>query len=373
MIGLILTGGGARGAYQSGVLRALYESFPELDSKVKVITGVSAGAINASYMAAGYHKAAGTAKDLAHLWSYLCTDDIYRSDLFSLGQIGLGFLRDLSAGNFKKKNQSSALVDSSPLKRLLFEHLDLKNLRKLIDEEKRVSLAIPAFNYSNSTNVTWVDTFQDLPSKIHNRRHIYSSPTSIDRVFASASIPILFPSVKIQDHFYGDGSVRNAGIFSPSIALGCNKVLVIGVRHRSDKGTGQIYFGEPTIGRIFGLILNSLFFDLVNMDHERLLKINQVVDDHRSQGSISNTYRKIETLFLHPSVDLGIMAKEFSSSLPISIRFLLGGLGNTSESSELASYMLFEAEYTKELVKIGYEDTLNQREKIQAFLDSETS
>ncbi len=372
-LGLVFSGGGARGAYQAGAFKAFVEILNQqkMTDKIKVLTGISAGSINASYLACQADNWDYATDSLNHLWSSIVPSDIYRTDIGSLGSIGLRLIADVTIGSFKKKKLASALLDHSPLKRLLNDNLDFNKLEKNIEDGFIDALGCSAFDYDDSMIRVWVQGKSDLKPWNKSRRKSEFVNMKIAHIMASASIPVIFPAVKVDGHYFGDGSLRNVAPISPAIHLGAEKVIILGVKSVENvKGQLSIGEGRPSLGKVLGLMLNSLFFDSIENDVDRLNHINRIVS--MAKGGLSGEMtgiRPVPLFWVRPSVDIGALASKFLDKLPTQVRYLLGGLGGNGASSDLASYLMFVPEFTKLLIENGYSDVYGQKEKLIAFLN----
>jgi NTE family protein len=379
-VGLVLSGGGARGAYQAGVVKAISEIAAEanLNQPLPILTGVSAGAINASYLASSADNFLEGADKMALMWSKITADRIFKTDVLSAGRSGLRFVTDATVGALYQKKLARSLLDTAPLKKFINESIDFSKIPKNIQEGHLKSLAITAMNYSNSTSITFVQGDNTSPMWLRSRRKSELANLTTEHIMASSAIPIFFPPVHIPtygengDHF-GDGCLRNTAPLSPAIHLGADRLLVVSVRRPDDVlvpegGPSPKGILEPSLARVVGVILNAILLDAVDLDVERMSRVNQTLDFVPDRQRSSLQLRKVDFLWIRPSRDIGQLAGDLFQRLPRVIRYLVGGLGSSREASELTSYLLFDPDFCGQLVRLGYEDAMESRESIRKFL-----
>lgn len=377
-IGLVLSGGGARGAYQVGVLAAIAEISRELGLKnpFKVYTGVSAGAINTAFLAAGSEDFYETTQGLVKLWKHLTSDQIFYTDVTSIGRIGLKWLEDLSFGGMTNGASGRSLLDTKPLRELLHENLHFPNIQKNIVSGKLRAAAVTAMDYQTSSGVTFVQGAADVKMWSKSRRHSERCSLSTDHIMASSAIPILFPSAQVGMSFYGDGCIRNQSPCGPAIDLGAQTLIVIGVRKMvdvleftSNKPRSEI-IKAPSIARIVNVILNAVMLDGIEVDLERLEHINKLSEQINQTQTQKSSFHKIDYCLISPSADIAVLAEENAHKLPRIIRYMLKGLGTLQDAKELISYLLFEPTFCSQLIDIGFTDGIRQQEQIKRCLAS---
>lgn len=374
MKALILSGGGARGAYQAGVINAIGDiaSKYQINEPFQIYTGISAGAINASFMAAGCHEFSLTSHKLSELWSKLSSDQVFKTDAVSLGKIGLQWVGGLSFGGIgSPSSQAKSLLDTAPLHDLIRNNMDFGRIQKNIDSGHLKALALTALDYRSSEAITFVQGDEKCPSWKRSRRHSEATSIKSEHIMASSAIPILFPPVQIGDRYFGDGCVRNFVPLSPALHLQAEQVLVIGVRQNNPKKYEERiveHSQTPSLARMINVLLNSVLLDGVDVDIERLERINEFIKkvppDHRTGAN----FKTVESLFIYPTQDIGQVAVEMSSRLPRVIRYLLKGLGPLEEASETISYLLFEPPFLQRLIEMGYKDGMARKHEILKFL-----
>lgn len=373
MRGLILSGGGARGAYQVGVLLAVAEICEKHNIKnpFKILSGVSAGAINAGSLASSTHDFASGVRTLAKLWSSLHSEQVFLSDAMSLSKIGLKWMGELSLGGLAGGAGDKSLLDTSPLKSLLKSNLDLNLIEERIRDGSLYALAITALDYRTSTNITFLQGHESIRMWERPRRRSEKCKMRVEHIMASSAIPLLFPAISVDHRYFGDGCVRNQSPCSPAIHLGAGRLLVIGVRNQgttADEAAAMQTAGPPSVARIANVLLNSVLLDSVETDIERLKRINAFLDKVPEAHQEQLNFRPVPFVFITPSEDIGQIAAKMASSLPRFIRYLLKGLGPLEDASELISYLLFEPRFCQKLMDLGYQDGLNQKQELLEFL-----
>lgn len=373
--GLVLSGGGARGAYQVGVLSAIADIAQScgIHEAFNIYTGVSAGAINATFMAAGADNFSATAKDLVNMWSRLQSEQVFYSDIGSIGKIGFNWVKSVSVGGMTAATPGQALLDTAPLHQLLKDQVAFTKIQNNIDNGSLKALAITAMDYQASTAITFVQGEESLPDWQKSRRHSEKTNIQSEHVMASSAIPLLFPPIGVDTRYFGDGCVRNTAPCSPSIYLGSQKILVIGVRRSTQTVYESLVMKNskaPSVGRVLNVLLNSVMLDGVELDVERLNRINSLIDEIPPAVHTNLPYKKVDVVWISPSSDIGEIAAQKHMKLPHIIRYLLKGLGSIQETSEIVSYLLFDPSFCTQLIEIGYEDGMRQKEEIQKFLEA---
>lgn len=372
MKSLVLSGGGARGAYQVGVLKAIGDVAREnqIANPFQILCGASAGAINTAFLATHAKDFCQSTEKLVELWASLSSDQVFKTDVLSLGKTGLQWMSELSFGGIKTANEGRALLDTEPLLRLIRNNVDLKKIQENIDAKNIEALAITALDYQTSQTVTFVQGGEHLKTWRKSRRLSERALITAEHVLASSSIPILFPSTQVGNRHFGDGCVRNVSPISPAVHLGARQALVIGVRLENEVASppGTSLSKTPSIARVVNVLLNSVLLDGIEIDVDRALRINEflrrVPENHRTNLN----FKPMDILFISPSEDIGRIAAEMSSRLPRVIRYLLKGLGPLNEASEIISYLLFEKDFTRRLIEMGYKDGMNKKKEIARFL-----
>ena len=371
-LGLVLTGGGARAAYQVGALRALAELFGNGPLPFPVVCGVSAGAINGSSLAAEADDFPRAAKHLTDTWLSLTPEHVYRTDALSLVSIGSGWFRGLTAGGTQPPRRYNHLLDTSPLRELLGREIPFEAIRENVARGLVRGVAISATNYETGTSVTFFDGAPEMKPWARSRRMGVRTPITLDQVMASAAIPIFFPPVQVGGSWFGDGGVRLTAPMSPALHLGADRVLVIGIRHpRTAEETVVINEAaqrdDLPLSQILGVLMNAVFLDSLEPDIERVERVTEMLDT--IQRPADSHLRPVHILLLQPSQDLAALASDQVMRFPRTLRFLLKGLGVSQKGgSDLLSYLAFEQQYIERLVTLGYDDTRARFEEIRGFM-----
>jgi NTE family protein len=380
--GLVLTGGGARAAYQVGVLKAVAEirrEFGEQRSNpFPVITGTSAGAINAAALACGADDFDASVAGLCEVWENFRAEQVYRSDSIGVIRTGARWLTMVSMGwaiARWRKARPRSLLDNSPLETLLTRLVSTERLHRVMAEGHLRALAITASSYGSGLHVTFYDAIDDILPWTRSQRLAVRAPITVAHLLASSAIPFVFPAVvlDIDGHreYCGDGSMRQAAPISPAVHLGAERILVVGAGRMHEPPGERAGSSEyPNLAQIAGHALSSIFLDALAVDVERLQRLNTTLALLPPEARAS--LKPIDVLVIAPSERLDDIAARHLKSLPLPIRALLGALGVSGKGDDargaaLASYLLFEAPYTRELIALGVRDTLAQREAVLAF------
>lgn len=372
MKALVLSGGGARGAYQAGVLNATSEIASRLGQKrpFDIFVGNSAGAINASFLASQADNFIQATESLASLWSSLSADQVFRSDALSLGKIGFKWVRDLPLGGITGFSPGPSLLDTAPLRELLQNNLDFPKIQSNIQSGALKALAVTAVDYQTSMAATFIQGASDLPTWVRSRRYSETAVIHTDHIMASAAIPLLFPPIEVNGRHYGDGCLRNHAPLSPAIHLGAEKILVVGVRRQTEfqipKTNSAVK--PPTLGKVINTLLNAVLLDGIELDVDRLRKINDFMNKIPTELHSQLNFRKLDFVWIHPSIDIGQLAYDHAHKLPPFIRYLLRGLGSSEDSKETISYLLFDPTFCEKLMEAGYDDAMKKKDDIEVLL-----
>jgi NTE family protein len=383
--GLILTGGGARAAYQVGVLKALAQIRREVSpddrsNPFPVITGTSAGAINAAALASHCDDFDGAVAALCSVWENFRAEQVYRSDSFGVIRTGARWLTMMSIGWMIarwRRARPRSLLDNSPLDALLKQMVSVGRLRELMNAGHLKAVAVTASSYSSGTHVTFYDSVQDIVPWTRSQRVAVRDAITVPHLLASAAIPFVFPAVPLNFEgmveYFGDGSMRQSAPISPAVHLGASRILVVGAgRMHEPPGRRRVNGEYPNIAQIAGHALSNIFLDALAVDVERLQRVNNTLSLLPPEALARTSLRPIDVLVIAPSERLDDLAAKHLASLPAPVRALLRGVGVSGRGADtrgaaLASYLLFEAPYTRELVALGVADTLKRREEVARF------
>jgi NTE family protein len=391
--GLILMGGGARAAYQVGVLKGIAQILREarrgLDPTIAqghnpfpIVVGTSAGAINAAALACRADNFQEAVAQLVHVWENFHAEQVYRSDLLGVVRTGARWLTLLSLGWMVRRSlrmRPKSLLDNEPLRELLASMIDFDRLARAFEHGHLRALAVTASSYTSGRHVTFYQALNnyDLPAKLQ-RVNLHTRIT-LDHLLASSAIPFVFPAVQLPvalgaqpaAEYFGDGSMRQISPISPAIHLGAERVLVIGAGQLGSPGmlSGVDAHRYPSLAQIAGHALASIFLDALATDIERLEKMNHIAATLTAAQSRALNLRVIESLVIAPSERLDGIAANYIGALPRPVRALLEVLGaNRGNGAALASYLLFESAYTRVLIDLGCSDTLARSERVLDFL-----
>jgi NTE family protein len=370
IIGLVLTGGGARSAYHIGVLRALSELLPRGRNPFHVVVGTSAGGVAAAVIASQAHRWRQAVAGLEDVWANFRASQVFRVGSLHMLRAGLHWILSLATGGLLLTPPES-MLDNSPLRELLAARIDWPGIRMSIDRGHLRAVALCSTSYASGRSVTFFDGLEEIPNWARSQRLGRRTSLTLDHLMASVSIPLLFPPVQLGDEYFGDGAMRQQSPLSPAVHLGADRLLVLGVRARQAAGvaTTRLPAAAPTPGQIFGFMLDTLFTDQIFTDLEQLERLNELV---QGVPDAAPGLRVVETLMLAPSVDPREIAAQHVEEIPQGLRALLRVIGAGDLSgSQLASYLMFEAGYTRELIALGYRDAMEARTALVAFMSGE--
>ena len=373
-LGLVMSGGGARAAYQVGFLRGLAHHHEEI--RFPIITGVSAGAINAAYLANESGSFKSKIENLANIWAGLTIDHVFRVDAPSILMHVGGWAVRLIMGKASKQVKVRAMVDTEPLREFLehifrAEHGCLKGIESNIASGELKGIAITASSYSTGQSITWVHGEEVKEWERAHRKSVMSD-VRVEHIMASASLPLFFPAVQVKGEWYGDGGIRLTAPLSPAIHIGARRILAISTRYlpTPEEQDVDMIDDYPPPAQVVGSMFNAIFLDVFDNDALRLERINSLIEAHAEPQD--HDLEPIKLLLLRPSQNLGEMANQFEPNLPPAFRFMTRGLGTKeTRSNDLLSMVMFQQDYISELMALGYKDAEARMDEINVFFEEE--
>jgi NTE family protein len=380
-VGLVMTGGGARGAYQAGVLKRIGElkRVGAQGNPFPIIGGASAGSINGAALATGCHDFALATQRIAEAWATLEPSEIFNCGLLSQARNSLTWMLDLSFGAILGGGNARSLLDATPLRHFLNRHLDCDRIQDNIKRGHLYALAISATNYNSGKNYLFIQGKKGHPMWKRIRVVTVATKITVDHVCASSAIPMVFQPVKLKTErgsaFFGDGCLRLQQPLSPAIRLGAEKVFAIGVRCGNKESQEETADERnPSLAQVLGVLLNVMFLDHLATDIEHLEHLNQLLADGHINQLGTEGHEKIRplgTFIIAPSVNLSDLAEQHQRDMPTLIHYFVSSLGRDAAScADLMSYLLFTPNYTRDLIEIGYFDASERIDEIEDFLYS---
>ena len=369
-VALVLTGGGSRSAYQIGVLLALAELLPRARNPFQIIVGTSAGAVAASVLAAEAHHWRRAVAGLERVWANFRSGQVFHVDAPHMLRAGAHWVLALVSGGMVLAPPKSVL-DNTPLRELLGKHVDCPGISRSIARGHLRAFALCSTSYSTGQSVAFYDGVESISDWSRVQRIGRRTQLTLDHLMASVAIPLLFPPIRIDEDYFGDGAMRQLHPLSPAIHLGADRLLIVGVRARRAAGVSvnRLQTLMPSPGEIFGYMLDTLFTDQIYGDLEQLERINTLV---HAAPQVTRGERMVETLMLAPSVDPREIAARHAGEMPPGLRALLRVIGGRDASGhQLASYLTFESGYTRALIELGYRDAMEARGALLAFMGGE--
>jgi NTE family protein len=372
-LALVMSGGGARAAYQVGLLRHLARRFPQLE--VPIITGVSAGAVNAAMLARHHGSFSQAVDELASLWLELMPERVFRVDPLSLAGKVVRAGVQLASGGAAPAQRMRGLVSTDPLREFLEEALspvggELTGIDFNLHRGTLKAVAIITTSYTTGQSVVWVQG-RDIQTWQRPQRRSVSCRLTVEHVMASTALPLFFPAVRVADEWYGDGGIRLAAPLSPALHLGAHKILAISTRYPSTRSEAdrRVVEGYPPPAQVLGVLYNAIFLDLIDQDVMRMERMNRLLQELPEEKRMG--MRVVDLLVVRPSRDLGRLAREHEPQLPASFRFLSRGLGTRdARSADLLSMLMFQPDYLRRLLELGEADAEAQSDRIAEFMAS---
>ncbi len=391
---LVLTGGGARAAYQVGALQAVLAILdphrsPRFQNPFSIVCGSSAGAINAIGYACRAAHPHSALKRLEKIWRGLHTGNVYRSDpvgVFGNGMRWLGMLTFGWALQGLRDNAPKSLLDNRPLAQLLCNSIDFPNVQHNLDRGHLRGLAITASSYTSGNHLTFYQSAHSLDAWKGRRRYAIAEPIALEHLMASSAIPFVFPAARLalenKWEWCGDGSMRQLAPISPAIHLGADRVLVISTSSHGDVTEQEDCSHQsdqyPTLAQIGGHALSDIFIDGLSIDLERISRINTLLDAVPQGVKLNTGVKKIDVLTISPSKSIDEIALKHLNCMPKSVRAFLRVLGVSARPEKesgglLASFLLFESAFTGELIELAFNDVMARQEEIKAFFYGEVN
>lgn len=375
-LALMLGGGGARGAYQAGVLRGIARRHPTL--RLPILTGISAGAVNTTFLAAQAAPLPEATEQLVRLWTSLTTEQVYNVHTVPLLTNVLRWGLRLVGGGHEGREPTRGFLDTSPLRAFLQRALPhdedgaLPGIAHNLRTGRLDAVALSATSYTTGQSVTWVQG-RDVNLWQRPQRRSELATITVEHVMASSSLPMLFPAMRVGTEWYGDGGVRLTAPLSPALHLGATRILTVATRYSRSRQEADrpLTAGYPPPAQVLSVLYNSIFLDLIDEDIMRLQRMNRLLDD--LPMTEREGMRLVDILVLRPSQDLGKLATEFEPRLPRAFRYLTRGLGTRRTASpDILSLLMFQHDYLQRLVELGEADVEANCDRIDTFLGQPT-
>ncbi len=365
---LVLSGGGARAAYQVGVLQAVNEilSAPK-KSPFPILTGISAGAINSCVLATHSHQFSEGVNRLTQVWQNFTPNQVYRTDLSHLTKNLIHWIWGMARPS-KQNQRPMALLDNSPLNELLSQLVQFDNIENNINQGVLDAVCTTAYDYNTGDSVSFYQSHGQIKPWHRFRRRGTADKITVNHLLASAAIPMLFPSTDIDGVHYGDGAMRFLTPLSPALHLGARKLFVVTVNPLNVDE--QVHLKTPSLGDISGHLLNSIFIDSLESDIERLIRVNELLEHIPEEDAIKEqlSLKPIDALIISPSIDPAELAGRYFKELPKGLKFFFKRIGVAEDKGEsILSYLLFYAPFTQHLMQVGYKDALKEADAIKKF------
>jgi NTE family protein len=367
---LVMPGGGARGAFQVGVLKAIAELMPKgSPNPFPVISGTSAGAVNSIVLASKARRMQVAVTELERVWAGFRCHHVYKTDHLTMLKSSLHWMAAIVLGGFVV-GMPKSLLDNAPLRELLSRNVRFPRIQDSIDRGFLEAVAITTAGYGSAKSTAFFQGSDNVHEWSRTRRLGLRADLHLDHIMASIAVPMVFPPVLLGNEYFGDGAMRQATPLSPAVHLGADRILVVGIRDETADAAPEAPQEMPSFAQIAGYMLDTLFMDGMYSDLERLTRLNQILDSDDGEVSAATNMRAIDTMLIVPSQDLRVIAQKHRQELPLAIRALLRGVGGrNSGESRLLSFLLFEKEYTQELIELGYRDAMNVKDQLSDFVN----
>lgn len=371
ILGLVLPGGGARGAYQAGALKAISEIVSRPSNPFPVIMGASVGAINAVALASKASHFRTAVEHVVEVWSALTTENVYRTDLLTIMKGGAQWVASLTPAGMLGVPRPRAVLDNAPLAEFLRRQIELEGIDRSIAEGALRAVGVTASSYERARAITFFQGVDGLEEWTRVRRDGVAAPITVDHIMASAALPLIFQAQRIGNEYFGDGSLRLTSPLSPAIHCGADRILVIGVRDAKPQSAGGGQPEYPSLGTLSGYLLDMIFMDNLDADIERTRRVDHTLALMPEERRAAARLRDVDVFMVQPSRDVRDIAREHAGEMPWTIRMLLKRMGVWGRDWRLPSYLLFEREYCSALIGLGYADVMAQRTEIARFLGLE--
>ena len=370
-LALVLAGGGARAAYQVGFLRSVARNFPE--TSFPILTGVSAGAINAAHLANSREPFPDSVRTLSSLWEGLALNQVFRTDLPALAFTMARWAVRLMSGGANISPDARGLVDTAPLRKFLEHALGAKDghltgIEENIRQSRLDAVGLTTTNYTNGESITWIQSASLTSWERPGRRSVIAH-LGIDHIMASCALPLFFPAARIGHDWHGDGGVRLTTPLSPALHLGARRIIAVSTQYvvNHPGAMSQTPRDYPSPATIIGLLLDSVFLDMLDYDALNIERINALIERHPSPNETG--FSPVKLLLIRPSKDLSVIANEFEADLPRTFRFVTRGLGTReTRRADMLATLMFHPGYIRKMIAIGEHDGDHRRDEIAAFL-----
>lgn len=362
-----LAGGGARGAYQGGVLKAIGQILQVKKLPFEVISGVSVGSINAAVLAENADDFPNALEKLEAFWGEIHCQHVYKASNYELSK---SVLRNLST-LIMKQRESGHLLDTSPLRQLIDDNIDFSRIDHNISEGHLQVFEVISACYETHQTISFYNHHQLEFSNWHYPRHS-SQRVSLqtDHILASSALPLFFPTVTIDEFHYGDGSMGLVAPLRGPIRFNVDKIMILGTRELPEFNSSMhAPKKEIPFAHILGTMLGGLFLDNLDRDIEMVNRMNDISTLLSIWKKHRSPWRPITTLHLRPSRSMSAVAEQHYTAMPALLRYLLNILGAKNKSGDLLSFLLFEREFTRELFELGYQDTMMVANQIELFFE----